>query len=173
MPANIRPIAAPALYLVPGLAILLATALPPDARAQPATTEQRPSTANPNPDTPNPRAPDMPTYLGMLQRAEQDLRQEISRVEGGARPTQPGAMSPDVIHLMQTARSSWQIAERAPEGFAGNRAHTEAMQAVRQRVSQIDHERPTMPAPQAVEMARGVLQSLESLRQAASAAQPS
>ncbi|MBP0443323.1 hypothetical protein J8J14_00905 [Roseomonas sp. SSH11] len=143
------------------------TTQPETARQNQATPGQAPTVADPNPHTPTPRAPDMPTYLGMLEKAEQDLRQQIARTEGGVQPTQNGAMSPDIIHLMQVARNSWQIAERAPQPFAGGDAHTRAMQEMRHRVSEIDHQRPTLPPPEAISAARGVLQSLESLRQAA------
>jgi hypothetical protein len=160
--------------VVPALCfVLLASALAQTNTNRQGTAPQTPSVANPNPDTATPRAPDMQTYRGMLQKAMQDLRGEISRVEGGAAPTQRGAMSPDVIHLMQTARNSWQIAQRAPANFATSRAYDDAMQEMRHRVADISHERPSMPAPEALNAARGVLQSLEKLNQAVSTGQPS
>ncbi|SHI62001.1 hypothetical protein SAMN02745194_00749 [Roseomonas rosea] len=173
MPAPFRLLAAvPAMSLVLLSGVQAQTTQPETARRNQAVSPTAPSVANPNPDTPAPRAPDMQTYLGMLQKAEQDLRQEISRVEGSNQTTQRGATSPDTIHLMQTARNSWQIAERAPQGFAGSQAHTAAMQDMRHRFADIAHNRPAHTPAEALDSARGVLQSLQSLRQAA-ASQPS
>ncbi|MFH5925591.1 hypothetical protein [Roseomonas xinghualingensis] len=169
MRAKLRILAvAPALCFT-----LLAGAVAQTNQDRQAAPQQSPSVANPNPNTATPRAPDMQTYRGMLQKAVEDLRQEISRVEGGAQPRQQGAMPPEVIHLMQTARSSWQIAQRAPMSFARTPAYDSAMQDMRHHVADISHERPSKSAPEAVNAARGVLQSLEKLNQEASARQPS
>jgi hypothetical protein len=159
---------APALCFV-----LLAGALAQTGANRQGAAPQTPSVANPNPDTATPRAPDMPTYRGMLQKAMQDLRDGISRAEGAVQPTQRGAMSPDLIHLMQTTRNSWQIAQRAPASFARSRAYDDAMQAMRHHVADISHERPSRPAPEVLNSARGVLQSLERLNQSASSGRPS
>ncbi|WP_424135389.1 hypothetical protein [Roseomonas chloroacetimidivorans] len=170
MRAKIRLIAAAPMLCLALLAEVRAQAQngTPQPNAAPRTAApQTPSAANPNPDTPTPQAPDMQTYIGMLQKVSQDLRQEITRVEGGARPTQRGAVSPDVIHLMQTTREAWRTAERAPASFTGNPVYTETMQDMRHRFSSFLHEHPAAPPPQSLEAARGVLQSLEKLHQAA------
>jgi hypothetical protein len=163
--------AAPALCLALGLAPALAQTPQPNAGGAAAPVHP-PSARDNNPDTPTPGAADMPTYLGMLQKVENDLRQQISRVEQGVRPTQAGAESPDLIHLMQSAREAWQTAQRAPRGFAGTPAHDQAMREMRERFGEVGHGRPTGPASRDIESARAVLRSLEQLRQAASTAQP-
>ena len=164
------------------LAITLALGLVPfagvpDALAQAGTAGTPPAAVTPsardaNPVTPTPQAPDMQTYLSMLDRGIGDLRQEISRAEsGGGRSTQPGATSPEMIHLMQKVRESWQIAQRAPRGFNGNADYDQTMRDMRARFSELGPQH--VEAPQAVESARGALQSLEKLRQAAAASAPS
>lgn len=158
--------AALSLGLAPfaGAALNEAWAQAGTAGAPPAAVS--PSARDANPVTPTPQAPDMPTYLGMLDRGMQDLRQEIARVENnGSRPTQAGATSPDVMHLMQKVRESWQIAERAPRGFNGNAAYDQTIRDMRARFSEVGPQH--VEAPQAVDSARGALQSLERLRQAA------
>lgn len=171
--------AAPALCLALCIAAVLAPALAPALAQTPqpnaggaAAPVHPPSARDPNPDSPTPGAPDMPTYLGMLQKAENDLRQQISRVEQGVRPTQAGAESPDLIHLMQASREAWQTAQRAPRGFAGTPPHDQAMREMRERFGEVGHGRPTGPVSRDIESARAVLRSLEQLRQAASTAQP-
>ena len=164
--------------LVAALALApLAAALPGAALAQPGTAGAPPATVTPsardaNPVTPTPQAPDMQTYLGMLDRGIADLRQEITRAEsGGSRPTQAGATSPEMIHLMQKVRESWQIAERAPRGFNGNAAYDQMMRDMRARFSEVGPQH--VQTPEAIESARGALQSLERLRQAAASSAPS
>jgi len=168
MRAKLRILAvAPALCFT-----LLAGAIAQTGQDRQAAPQQTPSAANPNPNTAAFRAPDMQAYRGMLQQAVEELRQEISRAEG-AQPRQQGAMPPDVIQLTQTTRSSWHTARRAPLSFARTQAYDGAMQEMRHHIAGISQERPPRSAPEAINAARSVLQSLEKLNQAASAAPPS
>ena len=161
-----------ALALAPFSAAPLGTAQAQTGTAGAPPAAVTPSARDANPVTPTPQAPDMPTYLGMLDRGITDLRQEISRAEaGGSRPTQAGATSPEMVHLMQKVRESWQIAERAPRGFNGNAAYDQTMRDMRARFSEVGPQH--VEAPKAVESARSALQSLEQLRQAAAASTPS
>ncbi|MFC7736532.1 hypothetical protein ACFQX4_11910 [Roseomonas sp. GCM10028921] len=161
------------LLAIPALCLGLAA----DAGAQttfqaPSRPAEQPSAVNPNPHTATPQAPDMQTYVGMLQRASRELRQEISRAEGGARPTQPGAASPDTIQLMQKTRDAWQVAERAPQPLSGMPVYDNTMRDMKQRFADIVHSHPALPHGETLNAARGVLQSLETLEQAATTGSP-
>lgn len=157
------------LLAIPALCLGLAAGAGAQTTFQaPSRPAEQPSAANPNPHTATPQAPDMQTYVGMLQRASRELRQEISRSEGGARPTQPGAASPDTIQLMQKTRDAWQVAERAPQGLSGTPVYDNAMREMKNRFADIVQGHPAVPHGQSLDAARGVLQSLETLERAAS-----
>ncbi|MCR0984583.1 hypothetical protein [Roseomonas populi] len=156
----------------------LCLALPPGAEAQPnqgppvpnqapaaEAPPNQPTAANPTPMTPTPRAPDMQTYVGMLQKAADDLRREIPRAESSARTTQAGATSPalqQLMHAMQEARSA---AERAPTGFTDNSVFKDGVREMRERYTDITSRQEEQP--RALEAARATLGALERIRQAA------
>lgn len=158
----------------------LCLALPPGAGAQPnqgppvpnqapaaEAPANRPSAANPTPMTPTPRAPDMRTYVGMLQKAAEDLRREIPRAEGSARTTQAGAVSPALIQLMQAMQEARSAAERAPETFTDNDVFKDGVREMRARYTDITSRQEEQP--RALEAARATLGALERIQQAASA----
>ncbi|WP_338661126.1 hypothetical protein VQH23_12840 [Pararoseomonas sp. SCSIO 73927] len=167
--------ASPFLAALPALCL----ALPPGAGAQsnqPPVPNQapaaeappnRPTAANPTPMTPTPRAPDMRTYVGMLQKAAEDLRREIPRAESSARTTQGGAVSPALIGLMQAMQEARSAAERAPESFTGNDVFKDGVREMRARYTDITSRQEDQP--RALEAARATLGALERIQQAASA----
>ncbi|MBP0491155.1 hypothetical protein [Roseomonas indoligenes] len=153
-------------------------ALPPGAVAQPNqgppmpnmppasdAPANRPTAANPNPMTPSPRAPDMQTYVGMLQKAADDLRREIPQAESSGRTTQAGAMSPALIQLMQAMREARSAAERAPESFTDNPVFKDGVREMRERFTDITSRQEEQP--RALDAARSTLAALERIRQAA------
>ena len=159
----------------------LCLALPPEAGAQsgggtpvPNTAPadeapaNRPSAANPNPMTPSPRAPDMRTYVGMLEKAADDLRREIPRADSNPRTTQAGAVSPALIGLMQAMREARSAAERAPESFTDNPVFKDGVREMRERYTDITSRQEEQP--RALDAARATLGALDRIRQAAASA---
>ena len=161
--------------------LTLFPALLAGAQAQPAAgtwnpgsqapATQQPSGANPTPQTPTPQAPDLRTYVSMLDKAQVDLRAQLSRAEGHVAPTQNGAMSPTMFQLMQKVREAWDTAERAPRGFTDNPTYAQASRDIRHHFADMRHGE--VPPPEAMDAARAVLEALDQIRDAANKAQNS
>ncbi|MFT8243500.1 hypothetical protein [Roseomonas sp. BN140053] len=163
-------VAALALSLGPLASVALAQAVVPPTTEPGAGPARPPSAGEPNLQTPNPKAADLGAYRGMLQTVEQQVRDSLAKVEGGARPTQTGAMSPDAIQLMQSVINAREAVGRAPASFENNPTFGEVSRHMRERFANLNRGR--MEQSEVTEAGRDMLQSLQRLRAAVDSAGP-
>jgi len=141
-------------------------AVMPNTAAPGAAAPARPGADTADSRTPTPQATDRRGYAEMLGRAANAVREAIPRIEaGGAAPAQAGATSPAMQALMQAMSEARHVVERAPADFTGNDTYRAAVRDMRDRYGDVTTRNPRQP--EALEAARGMVGTLDRLREAA------